>query len=1106
MKKNFNNVRLIPSGKGLKILRFMKLLLFFVLLSVLGFSANVFPQNANLNLNVRNKTVKDVFKDIENQSQVRFFYNDDFTGLNREVTLDAYDKSFEQVMDILLAGANLTYKEFENNVIVITPLDQAIKQNEVRGRVTDAMTREPLPGVNVYIQGTTQGVVTGYDGEYLIEVPGPQAILVYSFMGYEQQTVVVGNQQVVNIQLEQDYRFLEEVVVTGVIASTPTTKLGFTVEKISGEDIQRAPSVNVASSLASRSAGIKVGGSGYAPGSNPDIQLRTLTTIFGSSNPLIIIDGVLTEGNLSDINSEDISSIEIVKGAAASSLYGSRAANGVINITTKRGTGIRAGTSEITARTEMGQSFIPYVPQKTSAINFQPTGGAIDYTNPRPDGVYLTPYPSVTDPVGMFFDPGFYQTQYLSFRGNSENGRTALFSSLQYTDEKGVVKLTDGLSRANFRLNLDHRVNDRIKIVASNLYSQSTIDQRAVGGWDMFYYADPDADFLAPNEDGTPYNVNVNKLNPRQSNPLYIINNTINESNRNRFMGHYAIDFDVLDNLQLSAAYGIDRLGSESFALTPKGLFQADQDILTNGNISRANSNTLAQTLQGDAFFHQTFGNFNTKVRLQYLYESSDYNWFSGSGSHLAVKGRDVTNLNQASQNLNINSFTSKVIAQNVSGVIFLDYKDKYIFDALIRQDGVSLFGGRERWQTFYRVSGAWRLTQDFDIPGFRELKLRASYGVAGLRPPFAAQYEVVGLSNGVITSPVTIGNQDLKSSFSNELEVGVDADFLDRFNFTFNYANSINTHQILEVPVSATTGFATQWQNAGKLEAHAWEATLGANIVRRPGVQWDIRLMYDRITQTVIELNRPGYAIVSGGIFRIEEGVPFGTFYGRKWARSLEDVANQVPAGYSLNEYFTVNNEGFVVRTETIGTIEEEPIQVMDDNRVFVEEAIGSVIPDFNLNLSSNLTWRNFNLFMLFGYQHGGDNYNHMRRYMMVNKVHSILDQSGKPGNEIKSIRYYNRLTTWNNEYFIEDATFLKLRELALSYNLGAEALNNFLGVKNVRLSLIGRNLLTLTNYSGFDPETGHSESGVDSNILRFDISSYPNFATFSFSVQVTF
>lgn len=1084
----------------------MKLLLCFLLSSALGFSANVFPQNANLSLNVQNKTVKEVFKDIENQSQLKFFYNDDFKGLNRIVSINIDDKSFQQVMDMLLTDASLTYKEFDNNVIVITPNDQDYLNPVIRGRVIDAITGEPLVGVNIYVEGTTHGVVSNVDGNYTIEVPFPESVLVFSFIGYQQSTVLVADNDIINIELLQDQKFLDEVVVTGVIASTPKTKLGFTVESISGEDIQRAPSVNIANSLSSRSAGIKVGSSGSAPGSNPDIQLRSLTTIFGSSNPLIIIDGVLTEGNLSDINSDDISSIEIVKGAAASSLYGSRAANGVINITTKRGTGIRAGTSEITARTEVGQSFIPYVPQKTSAINFQSTGGEIDYNNPRPDGAYLTPYPRVTDPVGMFFDPGFYQTQYLSFRGNSENGRTALFTSLQYTDEKGVVKLTDGLSRANFRLNLDHRVNDRIKVVASNLYSQSSIDQRAVGGWDMFYYADPDADFLTPNEDGTPYNVNVNRLNPRQSNPLYIINNTINETSRNRFMGHYAIDFDVLDNLQLSAAYGIDRIGSESFGLTPKGLLQADQEILTNGNISRSNSNTLAQTLQGDAFFHQTFGNFNTKVRLQYLYESSDYNWFSGSGSHLAVKGKDVTNLNQASQNLNVNSFTSKVIAQNVSGVVFLDYKDKYIFDALIRQDGVSLFGERERWQTFYRVSGAWRLTQDFDIPGFRELKLRASYGVAGLRPPFAAQYEVVGLSNGVITSPVTIGNADLKSSFSNELEIGIDADFLNRFNLTLNYANSINTHQILEVPVSATTGFATQWQNAGKLEAHAWEASLGANLIRRQGLQWDIRLMYDRITQTVIELNRPGYAIVSGGIFRIEEGVPFGTFYGRKWARSLDEVANQVPEGYTLNEYFTLNNEGFVVRTETIGTNEEETIQIMDENRVFVEEAIGSVIPDFNLNLSSNFTWRKLNLFMLFGYQHGGDNYNHMRRYMMVNKVHSILDQTGKPDNEIKSIRYYDRLTTWNNEYFIEDATFLKLRELALSYNISAEALNNFIGLKNIRLSLIGRNILTLTNYSGFDPEAGHSESGVDSSILRFDISSYPNFATYSFSVQVTF
>ncbi len=333
-----------------------------------------------------------------------------------------------------------------------------------------------------------------------------------------------------------------------------------------------------------------------------------------------------------------------------------------------------------------------------------------------------------------------------------------------------------------------------------------------------------------------------------------------------------------------------------------------------------------------------------------------------------------------------------------------------------------------------------------------------------------------------------------------------MDAQFLNRFNLSFNYARSVNTDQILEVPVSAVTGYVTQWQNAGRLSGNVWELTLGANIIRSNVINWDVNLLFDRITQTVDQLNREGYAIVSGGIFRIEEGEDFGTLYGRKWARTLEQVANQVPDGNTLEEYYTINNQGYVVRSETIGTSEEEPIQIKDEEGNFLEAKIGSVIPDFNLNFTSNLSWKNLDAYFLLSYQQGGQTYNHMRRYMMVNGVSATLDQFGRPQNEIKSQRYYNRLTTWNNEYFVEDATFLKLREISIGYNIRRDQLNNFIGLENVKISLIGRNLFSLTRYSGFDPEAGQSEGGLDSNVLKFDLSSYPNYATVSGSIQVTF
>ena len=1106
MKKNRSHQASPSLGIAQKILRIMKCTFIFMLAFTIQASASSYAENTSLTLNLENANLKEVFQKIEGQSDFSFFYKDEIIDQERQYNVNLNDANIHDVLNRVLGSQGLTYK-VNGKVVVILPQATDLQQQvTVQGTVVNER-EEPIPGVTIQIKGTTQGTITNQDGHFQIEAE-PGETLVFSFVGKQTKEIVVTEGQTdLEVVLKSTAMGLDEVVVTGVMAETQTKKLGFTVEKIDTAAMQNVPATNPAQALTGKVAGLKISSASGRPGSDLDIQLRGATAIFGGANPLIIVDGVLTQGNLSDINAEDIQSIEVVKGAAASSLYGSRAANGVVNITTKRGSGLKKGKTEVSYRTEFGRSFIPYVPQKADATHFVVQGDSVDTDTPAPDGLVDNPFPSTTDPVDQFFNPGQYATNYLSLSTNSDDGRTSVFSSFEYTNEAGVVKLTDGLDRVNFRVNADHRVNEKLKISATNLYSKSSIDQRADGIWDMFYYADPDADLLEPNEeDGSKYNVDPNALNPRTPNPLYQIYNSKNNQDRNRFMGNYKINYNPADFIRFSGSYGVDRITSNSFSMQPKNLLQAGRDDRTNGYINEFTSNTLDQNLQLDAFLNHQFGDLMAKLKLQYLYESNEYDYHTGSGSHLAVKGMDVTSLDQASENINIGSYRSSVIAKNYASVLSLDYKDKYIVDALIRRDGVSLFGENERWQTYYRVSGAWRLTEDFEIPGFQEFKLRASHGVAGLRPNFSAQYEVVGLSNGDITSPVSMGNDNLRSSFSKETEIGMDARFLDRFSLSVSYSRTENTGQILEVPVSATTGFSTQWQNAGELESNVWEATLNANLMDSKDFRWDMTFLWDKVDQQVTSLNRPGYAIVSGGIFRVEEGMKFGTLFGRQWATELDQVANQVPEGRTLEDYFTINNEGYVVRTETIGTVDEEPVQLKDDNGNYVENKIGSVVPDFNMNLSSNMKWKNFNFYFLLGYQQGGQTYNHMRRYMMVNGVAEQLDQSDKPRNEVKPVTYYDRLTTWNNEYFVEDATYLKLREISLNYTFGSDQLDNFLGIKRIKVGVIARNLLTLTNYTGFDPETGHSEEGLSSNTLKFDLSSYPNYSTVSGTLQFTF
>lgn len=974
------------------------------------------------------------------------------------------------------------------------------QQRTVNGRVTDAKDGSPVQGASVVLS-SGPSTTTDADGRFQLVYQSKDSVFItVTSVGYEERRLPVRGGQLLDIRLVQDARMLSDVVVTGVGAATSQRRVPFSIEKINEKAFRNVPATDAAGVLQGKVAGLRLNKTGE-PGSGTNIQLRAAKQIYGSNNPLIIIDGVLTEGNLQDLNAEDIASIEVVKGAAGASLYGSRAANGVINIITKRGQLLAAGKTQVNVRSEYGRSSIGFVPERSGATNYVVENGEVNYSKPDPDGIIDNPYPKTIDQVDQFFRAGEYFTNYLSFAGKSTDGKASVYASVQNTREAGVVFLTDGQERTNVKVNLDYKISDKIRFSTSNLYANTTIDARGGGVWSSLMQSDPNADLLQPNVDGSPYLVNPNKINALIGNPLYDIANSRNDRDRQRFLGNYALHYQPLASTSVDLSYGLDQGNTQTLFISPKGkLLVSDPTLTDNGSISRSAESELAQTLQFDITHNFRLGDLNNRIRAQYLYESASFDAVYGNGSNLAVLGMDITNLAMAQQQ-NTSSYSTKTVANNISGVLTTDYKGKYILDALVRRDGVSLFGADVRWKTFYRIAAAWRISEDFRVPGIDEWKLRAAYGTSGLRPPFEAQYETFSFVNGAIGAQSTLGNKNLKPSINQEAEIGMDISFLKRFSFTVNYARGASKDLILPVPVSAITGASTQYQNAAEIETSALEFILRGTVVETKNTSWDLGFTFDRGRQKVTKLNRSGYAIVSAGIFRIEEGLTFGTLYGRVWARTLADVANQVPAGSNVNDLFVVNNEGYIVRKAQIGTPEEEPVYIMTDKGVPVNRYIGNVNPNFNLNMSSNLTWKGINLFALFSWQNGGQTYNHTRRYTTAS---AEVDQSGKPYNERKPERYYTKLKEWNNEYFVEDADFLALRELGLNYDFRDLHIGT-LTLQNVRVGLVARNVFMLTRYTGFSPETGSNQEGLDSNILKFDVHSYPTFRTISGNIAIT-
>lgn len=996
----------------------------------------------------------------------------------------------------------------------------------IEGTVTDGTTGESLPGATILVEGTDQGTATNVDGSFRLEnVPTGEQIVVISFVGYEtteQEVTVAAGEQTMDFTLQQDRFRLEDVVVTGVAAETPQRKVPFSIGRVGEEQLSQVPSTNAASALQGKMAGVRVVSASGRPGTAADIRLRGSTAMMGSQQPLIIVDGVILDGSLIDINSEDIESMEVLKGAAAASLYGSRAANGVIQIQTRRGSGLAEGQTRVNVRNEFGVSQLsrefPVSEHHHFEVNEDGTYALDGDGNrqARDDYFAVNPYHEPVNLQREVFRPGNFYTNHVSVGRNTEGGNYQLSFSNQ--QQEGILEDIQAYGRQNLRVNVDQDILSNLKLSFSGSYAQSDEEPTTQGPGSPFFtmlMMEPHADIYAENEDGTPFKIDADPY-VDEPNPLYALHNEERDFRRTRILGDVRVDYQPLDWLNFEASYSMDRRDQQNTQYTPRGYLSLSGP--GGGSLNKRSIDNVAQNLAATTTLNHTFGDLITRLRLSYLYEDRQLDDFTAAGSNFAVDDVPRLNLTQ-SDNRTTNSWQEQIKTENIFAIIGFDWRDRYILDMLVRRDGSSEFGADYRYATYYRVSGAYRLTEDFSLPGIEELRLRGSYGTAGLRPDFEAQYETFGISGGAPV-PQNLGNRDLRPAFSEEMELGVNVEFLERFNLELTYADNVTKDQIIEVPLSAAAGgFSNQWQNAGTLSSRSYEAQLGAVLLQGSNMSWQVDVNVDRIRQTIEEITFPerfvGPSEQNAAVFYLRDGETFGVMYGRRWARSIEEMAdNPAFADLSmdeLNDRFMVNNDGLVVEREAWENRDTDPSSYTPFNYVDEEGnevfKIGDTNPDFTLGFGSTLTYGGFSLYTLFDWTQGGEIYNQTRQWIYRENRHADFDQSGVPEDERQPVQYYSAIYDGNNtsDYFVEDATFLKVREVALSYQFGGEilgALNNY--VESVQLGITGRNLFTFTSYTGWDPEV--SGLSGDASNYRFDGYGYPNFRTFTGSLSITF
>jgi len=1006
----------------------------------------------------------------------------------------------------------------------------------------------PLPGVNVIEKGTSNGTQTDFDGEYSLSVDIGD-VIVFSYVGFGNEEVTVGAADVYDVTLGTDAAALEEVVVTGVAGATSRKKLSVTVNKVDSDDLEMIPATSAASALQGKVAGVNITNFGQ-PGEGSTIQLRGATNLFGGQEPLILVDGVIVEGGIQDINTDDVASFEIVKGASASALYGSRAGNGVIVITTKRGKFNQDGP-QVTIRNDIGFSEIPnkielskshfyeLADDYESAIGSYTKYDGVDYPADYPgygsvglsgaraqsdDHYQDNPYGVLYDNQNKFFGTGVDNTSYVSVSNASEF--TNLFFSADKTENEGIFAETGGYKRYSARLNADFRINEWLKLSTNNNYIR-TNNETPGGTTDATLFdlsiIDPDVDLSSPNPDGQPYYYIPNPWAATTINPLYPLATNREKATRNRFLGSYNLNINFADPLNLDLEYAVESTTWNNDDINPYTAFQTGglldgQDVgfsYSKGDFSKESSYSLSQKAQATLNYTDSFGDLNVAGKLSYLLEDNHYEYYYGLGQDFIYPG--VVSLDNFD---NGNTFTSSSLnderAQNAFAILGLDFKDRYILDAMYRIDGSSLFGENERWNSYYRVSGAYRISQDLNLPGIQEWKVHAALGTAGQRPGFSWQYDAIGLTNGTLATNRIKANPDLKPSTTTELEFGTNINFLDRFTFEGVYAKSETEDQFMLVDIfaPANNGANRQYQNVGTVEFTTLELSLDANVIKQKDLRWDLGVRFSKTENEITNLNvdpitvGPGGVNTPGVIFRIKEGEEFGAMYGYQFLTSLDQMSQQLPEGASIDDY-EINSDGYVIAAGTEGTIDEKP-QILigeDGNRKY--DKIGSQTSDFNMGFTSNLGYKGFNFYMLWDWKNGGDIYNRQGQWLTRDNRSAIMDMAGVPEGEKKTYDYYQGLYDVNqeNKYWVEDGSYVKLREASLFYSFTKDQLS---GVANsffdgLRLGITGRNLLTFTDYSGWDPEVQRYDD-VTQNYYAIDYGVYPVSRSYTLSAQIKF
>jgi TonB-linked SusC/RagA family outer membrane protein len=1090
--------QLLPIPK--KLLRIMKLSIILTCVLSANLMASLYSQQARFSFDIKDQSVRDILKTIEKESRFRFFYNDEFTDLDKKMTLSISDKSIDELMSMVLDKTEVSYRVLENNFIVITP-KLLMQQQKITGTVTDATNGEPLPGVNILEKGTNNGTVSDFNGNFSITVLSEQAILQFSFVGYLTEEKPVNGQTKISVTMTEDIMELDEVVVVGygtIRKSDLTGSLSVvTPKEFTEQNVTRFDQV-----LQGRAAGVQVTNIEGSPGGDVKIRIRGVNSILGDNNPLVVVDGFVG-ANLNMLNPNDIESIQVLKDASSTAIFGSRGSNGVIVITTKTGgKGAlnvnyqgQASISNVIYKYDLlsAGDFATVVNEKNEALDLNPA-----FTQQEIDSYYLN---RGTDWQDAIYRTAFSHNHQLSISGGDK--KTTFLISANYLDQEGIIK-NSGFKRYILRSNITTQFNDKLRFHI-NLAGANMVNLNTYAGYAT---NNPVVQSLAwaPTtpiyDDKGNYTIN-DPIGSLKYNPLALIydrENRVENSFANVISG---IQYEFLKGLAFDIQLAIDYSNRQT------KVFNGNYVSNFNPNASRSlNQNVTLQSTSTLSYKH-SFNELHN-INAVAVFESQQYKGegFNSNATGLKFPDLGYDNLSQASS-YSIGSDYTKWTLMSFVGRVNYSFGDKYLFSATIRRDGSSKFQPSNRWSTFPSIAVGWNLANENFMKNLNfisKLKIRASWGLTGSQAiqPYATESTyntnvVAAFNNSSITSGIQLGNPgnpDLKWETTEQKDIGAEIGlFKGKLTAEVDYFIKNTRDLLLNRPLPAYAGGGNIASNIGEIKNKGWELLIGGTIVNTNRINWTSYFNISKVKNTVVSIGDVAERIFTGtntsGIasqseFVYEPGVPLGSYWGLVYLGTWKpDEAEEAALYGSVPGDARYDEDGYQI--------------------------IGCGLPKTSTGWNNTITYKNITINVFFQGILGVDKLNILRGAALMGDrdnrqatLEEIKDRYIPGVNETSDIPAFSKTSYIHPQstMFMEDGSFIRLKNLSLAYNIPINAINK---IKNIKLFLNATNLLTFTKYQGIDVEASSVSSSSDLT-QSIDFGAYPNSKTYSVGLNVSF